>query len=236
MKKPLIALTPACDSTSSDLLMRPTYMRAIAAAGGLPIILPLETTREDLIQAVSTFDGFLFTGGPDVHPFHFQEETLHGCGSISELRDGMELELFKLAVRTNKPILGICRGIQVMNIAAGGDIYQDIHSQLQLEPKLAHQQGAPYSMPAHLVTITENTLIHQILGSARVRVNSMHHQTVRKVAPSFTAAGHSVDGLIEAIYMPDKEFVIGVQWHPEYLWEKDPAAARLFASFVRAAS
>lgn len=233
-KKPLIALTPYFNMDQDEPYMRPAYLKAIRAAGGIPVILPLDLAGEDLEQLTETFDGFLFTGGPDIHPFHFGEETQAHCGNVCLRRDEMELELLKLVMAAGKPILGICRGVQLLNIGLGGDIYQDIPSQFHEEFPIAHSQPFYYDIPAHTVSVTPGTLLADIARSGTLKVNSMHHQAVRKVAPGLIASGYAPGELVECVEKPDYPYLIGVQWHPEYLWEKDEAAARLFSTFVAA--
>lgn len=235
-KKPIIALTPYFNIDKEEPYMRPAYIKAVRAAGGIPVILPLDLTEEDLAQLVGEFDGFLFTGGPDVHPFYFGEETQAHCGSVCLRRDTMELALLKLVMAERKPILGICRGVQLINIGLGGDIYQDIPSQFHEDFPIAHTQPFYYDIPCHSVKVTPGTLLAKIAQSDSLRVNSMHHQAVRSVAAGLTASGHAPGGLVECIEKPDYPYLIGVQWHPEYLWEQDQAAMRLFASFVEAAN
>ena len=150
----------------------------------------------------------------------------------------MELNLLSLAISVRKPILGICRGIQLINIGLGGTIYQDIKSQYQVAAPIAHDQPFYYDIPCHTVNVTVGTMLSRITGlleGGSIQVNSMHHQAVRDVAPSLVASARSSDQLVEAVEMPDYPFFIGVQWHPEYLWEKNEAASRLFAAFAKAA-
>lgn len=234
MRKPLIGLTPAHDMESGDVKARPTYMRALKAAGAIPVVMPLDASEEDLKQLSQDLDGFLFTGGPDVHPFLFGEETQAHCGNVSPARDQMEISLLPMIMEFQKPILGICRGIQVLNIALGGNIWQDIPSQVTQDFPLAHSQPFSYDMPCHTVVLTEGSLLAQISESSSIKVNSMHHQAVKDLAPGLIASAYSTDYLIEALEMPDYPFFIGVQWHPEYLWEKNKEAFRLFQTFVKA--
>lgn len=234
-KKPLIALTPYFNIDRDEPYMRPAYLKAVCAAGGIPVILPLGLEEDSLGQVVDTFDGFLFTGGPDVHPFYFREETQSHCGNVCPQRDEMEFALLKLAMAVKKPVLGICRGIQVLNIGLGGDIYQDIPSQFHEEFPIAHTQPFGYGIPSHTVKVSPGTRLAGIAQCEAMKVNSMHHQAVRRVAPGLIATGFAPGGLVECVEKPDYPYFIGVQWHPEYLWEKDGAAARLFASFVEAA-
>ncbi|MCI8659468.1 MAG: gamma-glutamyl-gamma-aminobutyrate hydrolase family protein [Lachnospiraceae bacterium] len=235
-KKPLIALTPYHNIEKDEPYMRPAYLKAVRTAGGLPVILPLETTPEELKQLADTFDAFLFTGGPDIHPFHFGEETQYHCGNVSAKRDHLELALLDLAVKAKKPVLGICRGIQLLNIGLGGDIYQDLPSQFSEDFPIAHAQPFYYNIPSHTVVIAPGSLLAQISGKDKIQVNSMHHQAVRRLAPGLVASGHAPHGLIECVEYPDyPSFFLGVQWHPEYLWEQDEAAMGIFEAFIKAA-
>ena len=209
-------------------------MRALKAAGAIPVVMPLDASEEDLKQLSQDLDGFLFTGGPDVHPFLFGEETQAHCGNVSPARDQMEISLLPMIMELQKPILGICRGIQVLNIALGGNIWQDIPSQVTRDFPLAHSQPFSYDMPCHTVVLTEGSLLARISESSSIKVNSMHHQAVKDLAPGLIASAYSTDYLIEALEMPDYPFFIGVQWHPEYLWEKNKEAFRLFQTFVKA--
>lgn len=234
MSKPLIGLTPSHDAQTNDISMRPTYLNAVRAAGGIPLILPLEIERQDLQDLADAMDGFLFTGGPDVHPFLFGEETHMHCGNVSVKRDSMELMLLSLAIEQKKPILAICRGIQLVTIGLGGTIYQDVPSQFSQDFPIAHIQPFYYTIPSHTVRIAPKTRLAEICQQPSIQVNSMHHQAVKELAPGCIASGVGPDGLIEAIEMPGYPFFVGVQWHPEYLWEQDLAAASLFLEFIKA--
>ena len=240
MTKPLIGLTPGHNTDSQDVFLRPTYLRAIAAAGAIPFMLPLEAGTDDYRQMARTFAGFVFTGGPDPHPSLFGEETHEHCGQISSKRDAMELELLSRVIAAKKPILGICRGIQIINVALGGTIYQDIPSQfygaVDKKPAfpLAHRQPYDYRIPSHTVTIAPQSRLARICRCNSLKVNSMHHQAVKTPAPGLTVCATASDGLTEALEMPGYPWLLAVQWHPEHLWEDDPAAALLFQSFVNA--
>jgi len=234
-QKPLIALTPNYNIEREEPYMRPAYLKAIEAAGAIPVILPLGLGKDDLTRLAETFDGFLFTGGPDIHPFYFEEETHAHCGNISPLRDTMELSLLSLVLEQQKPILGICRGIQLLNIGLGGNIYQDIPSQFPEDFPIAHRQPFAYDIPSHTVTVVPGTLLAKVSHHDSVlKVNSMHHQAVRDLAPGLIVSGYASNRLIEAIEKPDYPFFLGVQWHPEYLWNQDLAAAGIFHEFVAA--
>lgn len=235
MTKPLIGITPVHNLENDDIAQRPTYLRAIAASGGIPILLPLEGTAEDWAQLTSVCDGLLFSGGPDLHPFLFGEDTHAACGNVSAARDRMELALLPMAMKAKKPILGICRGIQLINVGLGGTIYQDIPSQVTSDFPLAHRQTHAYRLPSHHVSVKEGSLLSRITGgSPQLAVNSMHHQSVRQPAPGLEVTAWAADGVIEAVEKPDYPFLVGVQWHPEYLWQDDKQAAALFKAFVDA--
>ena len=234
-KKPVILLTPYFNTKTDEPYMRPAFLKAVRNAGGIPVILSLDLTEEDLTQLLELADGILFTGGPDVHPFFFGEETQAHSGNVCLRRDRMELKLLKLAMSLQKPVLGVCRGIQLINIGLGGDIYQDIPSQYPQDFPIAHSQPFYYDIPSHKVHVVPETLLAKIAGTDTLNVNSMHHQAVRKTAPGLIASGYSSDGLVECVEKSDYPFLIGVQWHPEYLWEQDPAMERLFSMFVDAA-
>lgn len=235
MKKTIIGLTPSHNVDNDDISLHSAYIRALKAVEAIPLILPLEITKEELSQLADLCHGFLFTGGPDPHPFLWGEEIHKNCGSISIKRDQMELDLLSIAMEQNKPILGICRGAQLINIGLGGNIYQDIESQYHSVFSIAHKQPLPQTQFCHHVDVREGSMLVDISGtSGRIQVNSSHHQAIRKLAPGLIAGGVAPDGLIEEIEKPDYPFLIGVQWHPEYLWETDPVALNLFKSFVNA--
>ncbi len=212
MKKPIIALTPAHNMDNDSLSLMPTYTRAVENAGGIPVIFPLEASKEDLTELANLCQGFIFTGGPDPHPFLWGEDIHKCCGPISVKRDQMELALLSIAMEQKKPILGICRGAQLINVGLGGDIYQDIDSQYHTVFPIAHQQPLPSTYTSHHIDVREGSLLAEISGG---------------VAP---------DGLIEEIEMKDYPFFIGVQWHPEYLYETDSTSKNLFKRFVDACS
>ena len=236
MKRPVIGITASHDTEHDKLFINSVYLRAIRNAGGIPMIFPMEVTEDDLRDLVTLTDGVLFTGGDDIHPFLYGEETDAKCGNVSQPRDSMEMALVPLVMEFGKPIFGICRGIQILNTAMGGTLYQDIPSQFKSEFSIAHRQPFAYKVPSHTVDITPGTLLSRILGEehASIAVNSMHHQAIKDVAPGLEVCGYAPDKMIEAVYAPDYPFLLGVQWHPEHLTTSQPDAAKLFAAFVDA--
>lgn len=233
MRKPLIGLTPQFDFEQQKLCMRQNYMEALSHAGALPVVLPLPDGTEDTSALASLCDGFLFTGGPDVHPSLFGEETLRFCGVIDERRDRFEIALLQEAMRLDKPIFGICRGIQLINVALGGSLYQDIPAQAPGE--IAHSQNPPFTVAVHTVAIDRASPLYRITGKEKLTVNSMHHQAVRELAPTLKCGAKSQEGLVECVYRPESRYFLAVQWHPEYLWQKDKDEQNVIQSFVDAA-
>lgn len=176
MKKPVIGVTPSHEPDSSEINVRFSYLDAVAAGGGIPLVFPLKLEQEDILRLASLCDGFLFTGGPDVHPFRFGEDTHEKCGNVSLYRDSLELALLKIAMEQKKPILGICRGIQLINVGLGGDLYQDLPSQYHPDFPIAHHQPFHYTTFSHQVDIVPGTRLSQLAdGASSIPVNSMHH-------------------------------------------------------------
>ncbi len=234
MRKPIIGLTPQYDYEKNRVWIGPNYLEAIRTAGGVPILLPLQVEKDELATAANVCDGFLFTGGPDIDPFRFGEETIKQCGVVVPERDKMEENLFQIAMESDKPILGICRGIQVLNVFLGGTLYQDITAQFPSDLSLSHSQQSGNSVLTHSVAIKENTMLHDIISKDFIKVNSFHHQAIKDVAPSLKVAGVSMDSLVEAVYFPDHKFFLGVQWHPEHLFSTNEDALNIFKAFVKA--
>ncbi|UQZ36904.1 amidotransferase [Paenibacillus sp. PK3_47] len=232
MNKPMIGVLPLYDDEKDSYWMLPGYMKAIEHEGGIPVMLPLTTDADTIAALAGTFDGFLFTGGHDINPELYDEQAEAFCGKLCGERDIMEVQLFNLAVELDKPAFGICRGLQLFNVAAGGSLYQDIPAQMDSLHKINHKQKPPYSRPEHSVHIQENSLLHNIVGTEVLQVNSYHHQGIKKLPDSLTAAATAEDGLIEAVVMENKTFILAVQWHPEFSYESDTNSQKLFSAFV----
>jgi len=232
MAKPMIGVIPVYDELRASYWMLPGYMQGIEEAGGIPVMLPLTTESDTILRLAETFDGFLFTGGQDIDPTWYGEEKRERCGDACEERDKLEMELFRHVAGLDKPALGICRGVQLMNVALGGSLYQDLPS--ERGGPLTHSQKPPYDAPVHGVDILPGTLLHEIVQADSLRVNSYHHQGIKVLSDQLIPAAHAEDGLIEAVILPGKRFVLGVQWHPEYMYESDPYSLSLFQAFVQA--
>ena len=228
-KSPLIGVTPLWDAARQSVWMLPDYLDGIKAAGGLPIVLPLEVSEEDVDQIVNTCDGFLFTGGQDVSPSLYGMEDATGTIVSSPERDQLESLLLSKALLADKPILGICRGLQFINAFMGGTLWQDLPSQHPSE--IVHRQGKPYDAPTHQVTLSGD--LQTLLGKDILEVNTLHHQAVKDLGSGLTPMAVAPDGLIEAAQLMGKRFVWAVQWHPEYLFRTDKDSFAIFAYFVK---
>jgi putative glutamine amidotransferase len=215
-KAPIIGVTPLWDSERNSVWMLPEYLDGIQAAGGVPVVLPIKADESSVQSLVDACDGILFTGGPDV-------------GDCQE-RDTLEMHIFKSTFKIEKPILGICRGIQFLNYALGGTLWQDLPSE---HPEgLNHRQEKPYDVPSHSVILSGS--LRELIGKNTIQVNTRHHQAVKLLAPSLTEMAVAPDGIIEALEMPGYPFLQAVQWHPEYLFGTFPEHLAIFRSFINA--
>ncbi len=226
----MIGVVPLFDEDRDSYWMVPGYMKGIEEAGGIPVMLPLTTDEEDIRTFAETFDGFLFTGGQDVNPAVYGEKAESVCGKPCDERDQMEKLLFAEILGLDKPVFGICRGIQLFNTLLGGTLYQDLPSQRHSD--INHKQKPPYDQPVHLVTIEKEGPLYSIFHAETLPVNSYHHQAIKILSDQLVCAAKAEDGLIEAVYMPGKRWVIAVQWHPEFIFHRDPAHFKLFQEFV----
>jgi putative glutamine amidotransferase len=212
-----------------------SYARAIADAGGAPLMIPSITDDEALAALYETLDGLLLTGGPDLDPARYGHERHPRTDGGDAAMEHAEVYLAQRALRDGLPIFGICRGIQTLNVVAGGTLYQDVADELRTPiTHPADANGRDYR--AHEVRITEGTRLGRAVGRTEIKVNSLHHQAVRDVAPGFMAVAEAPDGVVEAIENPALPFAVGVQWHPEELYRADDSAANLFRAFVAAAA
>jgi len=228
--KPVIGITTDVQQDGENILKN-TYVQAVIRAGGLPMIVPVGL-EQDVEQLIEMFDGLLLSGGNDINPMLFNEEPHEYLGVVSPSRDSSELELARRMLKTGKPILGICRGLQVLNVAVGGTLYQDLNKQND-SPILQHIQKAPNTHCSHYVQLDKGSLLESIAGSERIQVNSYHHQSLKEVPSDFKVTGVASDGIVEAIESTDEQFVLGVQWHPEALSAAgDAVSLRIFERFI----
>lgn len=229
MKKPVIGLVPLVDTGRESLWMLPGYMDGIREAGGLSVMLPLNDEDADVARMAVLCDGIVFTGGHDVNPELYGEKNEGLTGELIPARDSMEGKLLKAALELDRGVLGICRGLQFLNVMLGGSLYQDLPT--QFESSVNHRQPAPYHLPIHPVTVSGP--LAEAVGAEEIMVNSCHHQGIRKLAPGLEAMAKAPDGLVEAIRLPEKEFVWAVQWHPEFMHRVDENSRRIFRAFVQ---
>ena len=213
----------------------PAYVQCIIDAGATPVVFPVTDNEQILNNLLDMVDGLLLTGGGDIDPKYWGEELMPQSGKPCALRDKFDLSLVRLSRQRCMPVLGICRGMQAMNIEFGGDIYQDIYTQLDGE-LLPHSQGdQPRSEVAHTVELAPGSLIAKVMGKQTIEVNTFHHQSLRKIAPSCRAVGFAPDSIVEAIEVPGYK-MIGVQWHPENLYKEYPEEASLFNWLIKEAT
>lgn len=228
--KPVIGITTDIETEGKQVLDH-NNVQAIIRSGGLPVILPTGIDN-DVKQLSTMLDGLLLTGGGDINPMIFGEEPHKHLEEVSPSRDSIEIAIFREMLKLNKPILGICRGLQIINIALGGNMYQDIYSQRDV-PLLQHSQKAHRYHQSHFVQVKKGSLLESISNTEQIKVNSYHHQAVKDVPLPLIISGVASDGTIEAIESTEHPFVLGVQWHPEGLAEnKDAVSLDIFERFI----
>ena len=240
IRAPLIGITTDLSDTNQDrnkAQSEPTYFlprrysRAVEAEGGLAVILPPMGSGRGLRQFVDRIDGILISGGDfDIHPSFYGEKAIRGLGKIKPERTEFELELTRLALKRNVPLLGICGGAQTINVALGGSLYQDITSQCPNAG--AHQQGEKKETGGHRIQIAPGTRLRRIVKEPILEVNTTHHQAVKQLGKGLMINATAEDGLIEGIESPNHSFVLGVQWHPEALASRYAHQRRIFSFFV----
>lgn len=212
------------------------YVSAVTAAGGIPIILPPQPKHHRSL--VEMIDALLLTGGADLDPTLYGDRVLHAATyDVDELRDTFELSLTRLALERQLPLFCVCRGIQVLNVARGGTLYQDLPD--QYGGALQHRQqhaGIPMDMPAHRLQVAETSLLASVYGSVEIDANSLHHQAVKDLGSDLTINACTEDGVIEAVSYDRHPFALGIQWHPELMYERHPEHLAPFRSLVNAAA
>ncbi|MEP7285992.1 MAG: gamma-glutamyl-gamma-aminobutyrate hydrolase family protein [Chloroflexota bacterium] len=240
MAKPLIGITCGIRQSSKKEAfygVLPAYTRSVAMAGGLPILITPDLDQVSLREIYDRVDGVLFSGGGDVDADRYGMANDDLVQSIQSDRDATEIELARWAAAENKSVFGICRGVQVVNVALGGTLYRDIATEYPGYTGQQHDmwEKAPRGFEAHPVQIEDGTQLAAILGTQTVKVNTLHHQALREVAPNLRVSAYADDGLIEGVELPHARFFVGVQWHPEEMTEYSETMRRLFSAFVAAA-
>ncbi|SRR5699024_8633902 len=233
--KPLIGITASMDLPGKEYTANNDYIEAITRMGGIPIVLPYLSDKQDIKVIVEKLDGLYATGGYDIDPTLFNEEPHPNLGKVVPKRDQFELMLIEETLRVNKPILAVCRGAQVLNIVVGGDMYQDIYQQIK-EPLIQHQQRAPAGHGSHFVQVEKDSLLYKLTEMEQFKVNSRHHQANRHVPEPLLISGRSSDNIVEAIESITHDFVLGLQWHPENMLaeQDDEPSTKIFAGFIEA--
>jgi putative glutamine amidotransferase len=241
--RPVIGI-PCRPDTSGLYPKRPVnaqniaYSNAALDAGGIPILIPVEVNGDGLADLFQRIDGLIFCGGGDIDPVFYDEPPLvENLSTIQKDRDAHELELMRLAIEHNKPFLAICRGIQVMNVAVGGNLWQDIYSQYPQAMRhdyYYHDDKLPRNHIAHEIRLDKHSLLYEIIGADRLSVNSLHHQAAKEIGATLEAVGFADDGIVEVLEVAGHSFGLGVQWHPEELVIEHETARKLFGAFIEA--
>lgn len=232
MKRPVIGMVPAYDPVKKQCFLRPQYAKAIQAAGGLAFILPLTEDTSVIDEITDLYDGFLFTGGADLSPELYGETPLPCTHSCVVDREKLETALMESALRKKKPVLGICRGMQFLNVYFKGSLYQDVLE--QQAARHLHMQQTAFDQHTHTVRMVPGSALEKALHVSSLPVNSMHHQAVKILGNGLEIMAVSDDGLIEAINHPGYPFVWGIQWHPEFLIDQ-PEHLKIFQTFLEQA-
>ena len=240
--KPIIGITPSPseDQFSHGLFYRyalsSNYTEAIEAAGGVPLIIPPQ--QDNIEEILSVVDGLLLSGGGDIDPQIYRDDTVHEkTYGIHEGRDSLEMALTKAAIERDLPTLCICRGIQVLNVALGGTLYQDIADQYSDEIEhRQHDKGIAANEPSHEVTAVRDSLLSDVYESDTIQTNSFHHQGLKDVSPELRAIGTAHDGIVESVERPASTWMLGVQWHPEMMFKAHEEHLKPFVGLVNAAN
>ncbi|MDY6793386.1 MAG: gamma-glutamyl-gamma-aminobutyrate hydrolase family protein [Thermodesulfobacteriota bacterium] len=213
-----------------------SYIRALLKVDAIPLILPVIQSRKILKQLFQMIDGLLLIGGPDLDPVHYHQSAHKGLRKVTPARDSMEIQVSHWALEADLPIMAICRGIQVLNVVAGGTLWQDIASQLPHAAKHDYYPDYPKDLLSHTVKMLPGSRLAEIIGEGDASVNSLHHQAIDKLGQGLHAVAHAPDGIIEAVEGIDASWIVGVQWHPEWLIESDHRMVTLFKYFGEACS
>lgn len=229
--RPIIGILAEIDNERAAKVQY-SYVSAIEEAGGSPLLLPYATDSESFERFASVCDGFFFTGGADVDPHRYGEEPTSFCGPISYFRDELEFKAFEEVMKTDKPILAVCRGAQLVNVALGGTLYQDIPS--EIDTPISHKQTEDKDRPSHGVRILADTPLFSLIGKERMSANSFHHQAIKKIGTGLKIMALADDGIVEAVYHTQKRYLRAYQWHPERLCDKNDDNSLIFLDFINA--
>ena len=238
MSKPVIGLMAyrVPRRKTSYIVLQEVYLQAVLQAGGTPVLIPVGLSEADLRQIETLVDGIVFTGGGDIEPALYGGKDHPSVAGVDLDRDRVELSLARRAVERGIPFLAICRGMQVVNVALGGDLYMDIAAQVPeaQQHDFFFERGYARTRLSHPVQIQESTITSRILGQPILEVNSMHHQAVKRLAADLVPTAYAPDGILEGFELPGHPYGVAVQWHPEWLTDKPPMRA-LFEGLAAAA-
>ncbi|MDO4451279.1 MAG: gamma-glutamyl-gamma-aminobutyrate hydrolase family protein [Lachnospiraceae bacterium] len=226
--KPKIAII-VCGLTENRQFVTNAYIQSVRYSGGLPLIVPLVKSNTAISEYISLCDGFLFCGGEDITPLLFGQEPLDKLGKTDITLDIFQLRFMRNVLLSGKPILSICRGMQLLNVACGGTICQDIS--LKQKDCINHMQHSARKDISHKVIVKSGSLLHRLVGKI-IFTNSFHHQAVDMTGKGLIASAHTSDGIIEGIELTDYSFAVGIQWHPEAMYRSTPAMRKLFSAFI----
>lgn len=231
--KPVIGVTTDSESKNGHYYQRLNSwnLKSISDNGGIPFMFQITNDDEIIEKYLEMVDGILFTGGNDVNPQHYGEDPIKGIGILDCERDEFEIKLYKKAVEKDIPILGLCRGAQVMNVAAGGKLYQDIY--IQRQETNSHNYDTFGAFEYHNVEIINDSKLFEMLKVNELKTNSYHHQSVKEIAEGYKPTAFAKDGIIECIESENLTFAVGIQWHPEVMYDKLSIYANIFRDFIK---
>lgn len=236
MKKPLVGILTNIITVEEGpyaggerIYVNRDYIRCVIEAGGIPFLLPIVSDIGVIHQQIEWIDALLLSGGQDVSPHHYNEEAKPWLGKVSQERDSFELAAVKHAIKLKKPLFGVCRGAQLLNVALGGSLFQDIEKEHDTD--LKHLQAEHRVEATHPVEIVLHSRLHKIFGQEVVCTNSFHHQSVKELGADLIVSAISSDGVVEAIESTGDHFILGVQWHPEMM-VGNPLMGKLFSAFI----
>ena len=230
MTRPIIGIT--VDIENDGFISSPhAYFSSVEKAGGLPLVIPFYESDSAIDELVELCDGFLFSGGNDIAPERYGESPCEQCGEVAPLRDELEFKLLEKILKTEKPILAVCRGAQFINVAFGGTLIQDLPT--QLPSSVSHLQTEPKFSHSHSVNVIEGTPLFDLVKKTRIPANSFHHQAIKTLADRLQVMATADDGVIEAVWHTEKRYIRAYQWHPERLFQIDENAQAIFKDFIK---
>lgn len=228
---PIIGLLAEIDD-EQDTKLKYSYTKAIENSGGIPLLLPYTESDQTIDRFIEMCNGFVFTGGVDVSPERYGETPQPTCGKVQKYRDELDFKVFSKAMETGKPILAICRGMQLVNAALGGTLYQDIPT--EVKKAIIHRPADTEKIAVHDVEVLANTPLSAFTGIGWIEVNTFHHQAIKRLGKGLEVMALADDGIIEAVYLTDHPYLRAYQWHPERLYDNDDNSRRIFDDFIEA--